>query len=68
MFVGPSDPAVATLVTHFKAVVKDIVDSKWKHLPAQWLTAVPDHEDDDQIKRKHKKNEKKKKEKPVMLR
>ena len=35
--VGPEDPAVTTLVEHFKKVITEIAD-KWSHWPSKWIS------------------------------
>ena len=36
--VGREDPAVNTLVEHFKKVIKEITDNKWSHWPSKWIS------------------------------
>ena len=36
--VGPQDPAVTTLVEHFKKVITEITDNKWSHWPSKWIS------------------------------
>ena len=36
--VGDEDPAVNTLVEHFKKVITEITDNKWSHWPSKWIS------------------------------
>ena len=36
--VGREDPAVTTLVEHFKKVITEIADNKWSHWPSKWIS------------------------------
>jgi hypothetical protein len=37
-YVGATDPPVTALVEHFKKVIVEIVDDKWSHRPAKWIS------------------------------
>ena len=36
--VEPQDPAVITLVDHFKKIITEITDGKWSHPPSKWIS------------------------------